>query len=141
MAQDLPVKRKHKWRPDGATPRACRQDFSEFSFAAVARDHDTHFGNSAITPRNAMSSPFRLCRILGECLHPHNAAGVPLGFLDHFGIALVDSVRAFVRLLWIAAKLHVPGGQTSATFLVPWFHIPALVQQTSDISPVRVFNE
>src|SRR5215212_6681474 len=46
-----------------------------------------------------------------------------------------------MRLLWIAAELHVPGDQTSAAFVVSWFHIPALVQQSSDVSPIRIFNE
>src|SRR5215212_11268248 len=46
-----------------------------------------------------------------------------------------------MRLLWIAAELHVPGDQTSAAFIVSWLHIPALVQQSSNVSPVRIFNQ
>src|SRR5215208_262996 len=41
----------------------------------------------------------------------------------------------------MAAELYVPGDQTSAAFMISWFHIPALVQQSSDVSPVRIFNQ
>ena len=41
----------------------------------------------------------------------------------------------------MAAELYVPGDQASAAFIISWFHIPALVQQSSDVSPVRIFNQ
>jgi len=46
-----------------------------------------------------------------------------------------------VRIVGGAAESDMAGDQTSAAFFVTWFDIPALVEQVSDLSPVRVFHQ